>query len=57
MNAMENATAGESTMPMAAFCTLDQSIAAKPPAARPAPTRPPMMAWLDDDGMPKRHVA
>ncbi len=53
---MANATAGDSTMPMAAFSTLDQSMASRPPAASPAPTRPPMMAWLEEDGMPKRQV-
>ena len=55
-NAMPKATAGDSTMPSAAFSTLDQSMASSPPAARPAPTRPPMIAWLDDDGMPNRQV-
>ena len=57
MNAMLSATAGEAMIPMAALLTLSQEMAAKPPAARPAPTRPPMIAWLDDDGIPKYHVA
>ena len=56
-NAIEKATAGDRMMPMAAFSTLAQSIASRPPAARPAPTSPPMIAWLEEDGMPKRHVA
>jgi len=50
------ATAGLATMPMAAFSTELHEMAEKPPAARPAPTSPPMMAWLDEDGMPKYHV-
>ena len=36
--------------------TLSHEIAAMPPAANPAPTSPPTIAWLDDDGMPNRHV-
>ena len=44
-------------MAIAVFCTLDQEMASMPPAARPAPTRPPMRAWLDDEGMPTHQVA
>jgi hypothetical protein len=56
MNAIVNATSGLAMMPMAAFCTLLQEMAPSPPAAIPAPTRPPMMAWLDEDGIPMYHV-
>ncbi len=56
MKAIVNATSGLAMMPMAAFCTLPHEMAPIPPAARPAPTRPPMMAWLDDEGIPMNHV-
>ncbi len=56
MNAIVKATRGLAMIPMAAFSTLLQEMAENPPAARPAPTRPPMMAWLDDEGMPMYQV-
>ena len=43
-------------MAITAVRTTPQLIAAIPPAASPAPTRPPMIAWLDEDGMPMYQV-
>ena len=54
--AITKATSGEATMPTAALVTLPHEIAARPPAAMPAPTRPPMTAWLEDEGMPRYQV-
>jgi hypothetical protein len=54
--AMTKATSGEATMPTAALVTLGHEMAARPPPAMPAPTRPPMTAWLDDEGMPRCQV-
>ena len=51
-----NATPGEATMAITAVRTTPQLIAARPPAASPAPTSPPMIAWLDEDGMPMYQV-
>ena len=50
------ARAGDATMAITAVRTTPQLIAASPPAARPAPTSPPMIAWLDDEGMPMYQV-
>ncbi len=52
-----NATNGEAMIATAVFCTEAQSIASIPPADRPAPTSPPMSAWLDDEGIPTHQVA
>ena len=52
-----NATSGEAMIATAVFCTADQSMASSPPADRPAPTSPPMSAWLDDEGIPIHQVA
>jgi hypothetical protein len=43
-NATVKATTGEATMAITAVRTTPQLIAARPPAASPAPTRPPMIA-------------
>ena len=53
---MVKATAGDATMAIAVSDTASQLIAARPPAASPAPTSPPMIAWLDEDGMPTYQV-
>ena len=46
------ATRGEITMARAAFSMLLHLITSRPPAESPAPSRPPMSAWLDEDGIP-----
>jgi len=43
-NATVKARAGDATMAITAVRTTPQLIAASPPAARPAPTSPPMIA-------------
>ena len=55
-NATVKATRGESTIASAVFSTLLHLITSVPPAESPAPMRPPMRAWLDEDGMPNDHV-
>ena len=57
MNAITNATSGLAMMAMAVFSTLPQLMASVPPAASPAPTRPPISAWLEEDGIPTHQVA
>src|SRR4051812_48663976 len=44
---------GETTMNRAVFSTLPALIACRPPAVRPAPTRPPTSAWDDEVGSPR----
>ena len=56
MKAIPNATAGDRMMPMPTYWTPAQPMAAIPTAEKPAPTSPPMMAWLEEEGMPKRQV-
>jgi hypothetical protein len=53
---MAKAMRGLAMIQIATFCTLAQPIASAPPADRPAPTRPPMIACDDDDGIPAHHV-
>ena len=55
--AMPKATSGLATIATSVLVTLGHAIASMPPAARPAPTRPPMRAWLEDDGIPTHQVA
>jgi hypothetical protein len=54
--AIRKATRGETTMNRAVCSTFAQLIALRPPAEMPAPTSPPITAWLDDDGIPKYQV-
>ena len=55
-NATVNATIGETTIAISAVCTTPQLMAERPPAASPAPTKPPMIAWLEEDGIPMYQV-
>ncbi len=36
--------------------TCSQLMTSVPPAARPAPTSPPIRAWDEEEGMPNHHV-
>src|SRR6185369_13247630 len=49
-------SAGETTMPATVLPTPDQITGLKPALAMPAPSRPPISAWDDDDGMPASQV-
>jgi hypothetical protein len=55
-NATVNASNGEATIAISAVSTTPQLMAERPPAASPAPTKPPMIAWLEEDGMPTYQV-
>ncbi len=52
-----SATAGETTIATAVLRRLVQFTASVPPAASPAPTRPPITAWLEEEGIPTYQVA
>ena len=47
---------GETTMNIRVFSIPGKTIALAPPATNPAPIRPPIKAWLLEDGRPKYHV-
>ncbi len=55
-NATVKATSGEMMIARAAFSMLLHLMASAPPADSPAPSSPPISAWLDDDGMPIAQV-
>ena len=55
--ATDSATTGDATIASSVLRTLLQATAATPPEANPAPIRPPMIAWEDEEGIPMCHVA
>ena len=56
MKATVKATAGLARMAAAVLRTWSQLTTSAPPAARPAPTSPPIRACEEDDGMPNHQV-
>ncbi len=47
---------GDSRMAEAVLITPGQTMPSSPARATPAPTNPPISAWLEDDGVPRHHV-
>ena len=55
-NAQTNPKVGDTTINVSVFSTPENTKAEVPPASNADPIRPPINAWLLDDGRPKYHV-
>src|SRR5262245_2855428 len=55
-NATTKPSAGETTMKTSVSSTPLNTIAFRPPATNAEPTKPPISAWLLEDGSPKYQV-